>query len=133
MSKLTYAARAGAAIAAQPFEGVERVLETLATRRDWRRNAPYRPTPQWEQQLHTLLVGDPSACDEHDAFEEVWQTALDDLAEQELAVGRGTFGGWDDGDVRLARIAWCLTRHLRPERIVETGVARGLTTRVLLE
>lgn len=48
-------------------------------------------------------------------------------------MSRGAFGGWDDGDARLGRLAWCLTRHLRPEFVVETGVARGLTTRVILE
>jgi predicted O-methyltransferase YrrM len=30
-------------------------------------------------------------------------------------------------------LAWCLVRHTHPDRIVETGVARGITTRVLLE
>jgi Methyltransferase domain len=59
--------------------------------------------------------------------------ALDDLAARGLQVGRGAFGGWDDADARLGQVAWCLARHLRPKRIVETGVARGLTTRVLLE
>ena len=33
----------------------------------------------------------------------------------------------------MGRVAWCLVRHLRPARIVETGVGHGLTTRVLLE
>jgi predicted O-methyltransferase YrrM len=58
---------------------------------------------------------------------------LDDLAAQRLQVGRAAFGGWDDGDARLVRAAWCLTRHLRPERVLETGVARGLTSRAVLE
>ena len=70
---------------------------------------------------------------EHDGFDDVWNAGLEDLAARGLQVGRGAFGGWDDGDKRLGRITWCLTRHLRPERVVETGVARGLTTRVLLE
>jgi hypothetical protein len=48
-------------------------------------------------------------------------------------VGRGTFGGWDDADPVLACAVWCLAAHLRPRRAVETGVARGLTTRFILE
>jgi predicted O-methyltransferase YrrM len=28
---------------------------------------------------------------------------------------------------------WCLTRNLRPAKVVETGVARGLTSRFILE
>jgi hypothetical protein len=63
----------------------------------------------------------------------VWEAGTADLAARGLEVGRGAFGRWDDADVRLGRLAWCLARHLRPERVVETGVARGLTTRVLLE
>ena len=55
------------------------------------------------------------------------------LEERGLPVGRGVFGGWDDGDVRLCRLAWQLTVALHPQVAVETGVARGLTTRVILE
>ena len=50
-----------------------------------------------------------------------------------LSLGRGTYGGWDDGDPGLARAVWCLMIHLRPEKVVETGVARGVTSRVILE
>jgi predicted O-methyltransferase YrrM len=33
----------------------------------------------------------------------------------------------------LLRAVWCLVRHVRPTHVVETGVARGFTTRVILE
>lgn len=131
--RVGYAVRAARAIAAQPYEGVERTLERLAERLDRRRPAwPYRPTEPSEERVHDLL-GAPWPCDEQDGFERVWGAASADLAARGLRVGRGAFGGWDDADVRLGRLAWCLARHLRPERVVETGVARGLTTRVLLE
>jgi hypothetical protein len=48
-------------------------------------------------------------------------------------MGRGAYGGWDDGDQGLARAVWCLTRHLHAASVVETGVARGITSRVILE
>src|SRR5262249_35818720 len=51
----------------------------------------------------------------------------------DLVVGRGAFGGWDDADPSFARACWCFVRHLRPLRVLETGVARGLTTRSILE
>ena len=47
--------------------------------------------------------------------------------------GRGAFAGWGDGEPGLARAAWCLVRHLEPAAVVETGVARGVTSRVVLE
>jgi predicted O-methyltransferase YrrM len=79
------------------------------------------------------LIGADWPCNERHGFEEVWDAAVDDLAARGLQVGRGTFSRWDDGDRRLGRVAWCLARHGRPRSVVETGVARGLTTRVLLE
>jgi hypothetical protein len=42
-------------------------------------------------------------------------------------------GTGHDADETLARSAWCTTRVLRPERVVETGVARGASTRAILE
>ncbi|MDQ4097205.1 MAG: class I SAM-dependent methyltransferase [Actinomycetota bacterium] len=38
-----------------------------------------------------------------------------------------------DADVNLSRAVWCTIRHLRPARVVETGVARGVTSWVILE
>ena len=133
LGRLAYAARASKAIATQPYEGVQRTFERVAEWRDWRRPSwPYEVTEAYEERLHEL-IGIDWPCDERDSFEKVWEAALDDLAARGLQVGRGAFGGWDDADARLGQVAWCLARHLRPQRIVETGVARGLTTRVLLE
>jgi Methyltransferase domain len=133
VGRLAYAARAVKAIAAQPYEGVERTLERVAEWRDRRRpSSRYEAMEECEQRVHEL-VGAPWPCEERQRFDEVWSATLDDLAARGLEVGRGQFGGWDDGDARLTGVAWCLARHLRPDRVVETGVARGVTTRVLLE
>jgi Methyltransferase domain len=133
LGRFDYVVRAAKAVAAEPYEGVERTLERLAERLDKRRPSwRYQPTEGCEERIHELL-GAPWPCDEQLAFEQVWGVASADLAARGLQVGRGAFGGWDDADVRLGRLAWCLARHLRPKRVVETGVARGLTTRVLLD
>lgn len=132
LPRIRYAARAGRAIAAEPYEGIERTVERIAEWRDSHRDPwPYSATEGCEERLHAML-GAPWPCDT-DGFEEVWIAALGDLDARGLRVGRGAFGGWDDGDARLGRFAWCAARHLRPQRIAETGVGRGLTTRVLLE
>ncbi|HSD25583.1 MAG TPA: class I SAM-dependent methyltransferase [Solirubrobacterales bacterium] len=55
------------------------------------------------------------------------------LEEQGFRLGRGAFGGWGDGEPGLVRAVWCITRHLRPAKVVETGVARGITSRFILE
>jgi len=44
-----------------------------------------------------------------------------------------SFQQWNDGDEGFVRALWCLTRHLKPDKIVETGVAHGVTSRLLLE
>jgi hypothetical protein len=133
LAQLTYLARASRAIAVQPYESTERILERIAEQRDQRRPSwPYELTAACEEQVHAL-IGAQWPCDEQNSFDEVWEEALADLAAHGIQAGRGTFGGWDDGDSRLGRVAWCVVRHLRPELIVETGVGHGLTTRLLLE
>jgi hypothetical protein len=125
--------RAGRAFTTEPFEAYERALEKLAERRDERGAPfPYEPVADCEERAHRM-IGAPWPCDERDAFDAVWTATLADLAGKRLEVGRGAFGGWDDGDPRFVRLAWCLARHLRPERVLETGVARGLATRAVLE
>jgi hypothetical protein len=132
VNRVRYAARASRALAAEPFEGVERILERAAEWRDERRLSATRPREDAERELHAHL-GAPWPCPEREEFDAVWERTLATLREQELEVGRSAFGGWDDGDPGLVRAAWCAARHLRPDVVVETGVARGLTTRALLE
>jgi hypothetical protein len=123
---------AGALLRA-PLEGIERARERVAQRRE-RREAPqrYEAEPEWEQRLHGLL-GSRWPCDARSESEDLWRETLGSLTARGLAVGRGSYRGWDDADPALARAAWCLTLHLRPGKVVETGVARGITTRFILE
>jgi len=131
--RLSRGACVGRALATQPYEGIERVRERIAER--WDQHASpfrYEVTQEWEERLHGFLSAS-WPCLEQEQANAVWQEMLQDLAARGLQIGRGTFGGWDDGDLRLGRAAWCLTRHLSPNRVVETGVARGLVTRMILE
>lgn len=133
LERFRYSVRASAAIVADPYEGLERTLERIA---EWRegRTGPwaYQATENYDQALHAL-IGAAWPCPVRDEFEELWARILGSLQARGLQVGRGAYGGWDDADPALARSVWCLSRHLRPEVVVETGVARGLTTRVVLE
>jgi hypothetical protein len=80
------------------------------------------------------MIGAPWPCPDHDDFWALWRQVMVQLeADEGLTLGRGAFAGWGDGEPGLVRAVWCLSRHLRPEKIVETGVARGITTRFLLE
>src|ERR1700761_4007658 len=120
-------------VAALWWEGTERAREKLAELRPHSGQAALlNPDQQWEVRLHGLL-GAPWPCDEQEAFTGRWSETLELLQQRGLDIGRGAYGGWDDADQGFARVAWCLTRHLRPREVVETGVARGLTTRLLLQ
>jgi hypothetical protein len=119
-------------LARNPIEGAAHVSERMSERRSgWRPENVYVADDEWESRLHELL-GAPVPCSEASAFEPEWTAMVESLARRNVLIGRGAYGGWDDADPALARTAWCLVRHLRPERVVETGVGRGLTSRMVL-
>ncbi len=92
----------------------------------------YAADSEWHRRLHEQL-GLPWPCAVTNEFEMLWPTIAESVRVRGLALGRGAYGGWDDADPALARAVWCLTTQLGPHNIVETGVARGITSRVVLE
>jgi hypothetical protein len=113
-----------------PIETLAYAPEVLL--RQWDRIADYEIEEDWGSAFHGML-GLPWPCPEMELYREVWAAIGAELAAKGLAFGRYTYGGYSDGDAGLAGAAWCSIRHLRPRRVVETGVARGVTTRVMLE
>ena len=121
------------AILADPAESWTRVKARLAERSERARGpCHYRLDSDWEERLHALLEA-PWACKAGDEFWSLWSTVTDRMAAKGLRVGPASYGVWNDGDPEFVRAVWCAARHLRPMRVVETGVARGLTTRFILE
>jgi predicted O-methyltransferase YrrM len=101
----------------------------------WERTQPlpeYHVDADWDRLLHELL-GAPWPCPEVAVSAQVYAEAVNVLREQGIVVGPDAFVGWADGDPATSRALWCVTRHLRPTNVVETGVARGVTTRIILE
>ncbi len=131
--RLRRPARAALSVVRDPVEGVERVREKLSDVRQ-RRAGPtcLQTDAAWETSLHELLHA-PWPCEELDLFGVMWSETVGSVGRRGLSIGRGAYGGWDDADPGFARAAWCVTRHLKPLTVVETGVARGFTTRVVLE
>jgi predicted O-methyltransferase YrrM len=114
-----------------PAEGYDRLRSKIDRSAD-RRRRPLKPSyeaaPDSEHRLH-MHFGLPYPCEAAREFEPRWEAVGEALAASSSFVG-----AWvHDADENLARVLWCLVRHLRPERTVETGVARGITTRILLE
>jgi hypothetical protein len=86
----------------------------------------------WDESLHTLL-GAPWPCPEDRVLQEVLADIETLLAARGWAFGRDTYAWYADADRSLCRATWCAALHTRPEVVIETGVAHGVTTRVILE
>jgi len=120
-------------LVADPIEIWTTIREACAEKHEERRpQCPYEPDLSWEQQLHEAL-GVAWPCDEAPEFLELWHQVIGELEAKGIRAGPESFQWWNDGDSGLVRAIWCLTRHLRPKKIVETGVAHGVTSRFILE
>jgi predicted O-methyltransferase YrrM len=125
MTKQTYRQLATASLG-RPVEFAER----LRSRRERHRNRShlveeYDVSMTAQQAVHHLLTPQPNgsvACELCEPFEDAWQEIV-----------RGTPGNHDhDSGTATALVAYSFVRHLRPTLMVETGVARGFTSAVIL-
>ncbi|WP_345262765.1 class I SAM-dependent methyltransferase [Nocardioides nanhaiensis] len=119
---------AGLAVS-NPQEFADRVQGRIERRRHRSETAPplFSDPQGWGDALHRLL-GEPEQCRNCDRFSEIWADIEADLPPDSPALGEGF-----DAGVGLAQAAYVTVRHLKPARVVETGVARGVTTRFVLE
>jgi hypothetical protein len=86
----------------------------------------------WNEHLHGAL-GASWPCPQGDAFDGVMADIDTILAAKGFKSGRGTYAYYSDAEGALCRAAWCVALHTRPEIVVETGVAHGVTSRIVLE
>ena len=132
--------RASFRVLRHPREGIERVRGRIDTRRDKHElmalgcplSKHYSVVEDWAPVLHKSIDA-PWPCQEPEAFGTVWDATVSGLTAAGLRVGLASYRGWNDGDRAEAEAIWCLVAHLRPATVVETGVAHGLTSRVILE
>jgi Methyltransferase domain len=116
--------------AADPV-GVSRALPGLMRQRHGT-DQDYEVDEAWEEHLHGLL-GAPWPCPQGPRIDELVADIGSLLASQGLGFGRYTYGIFSDADTSLCRAVWCTVVHTRPEAVVETGVAHGVTSRIVLE
>jgi Methyltransferase domain len=138
--QLGYTVRASTVMVRHPAQGIERIRGRLDRHNDKQEllalgmpaNEYYGAAEDWAQRLHAALKL-PWPCDVAASFGVVWDRVLAELNEAGIRVGVRSYGGWNDGDAAFAEAIWCLVVHLLPEKVVETGVAHGLTSRIVLE
>jgi hypothetical protein len=85
----------------------------------------------WDQHLHELL-GAPWPCPKDQRLDEIMTDIGAVLESRGFGFGRDTYGWYADGDSSLCRALWCMALHTRPEVVIETGVAHGVTRRIVL-
>jgi hypothetical protein len=117
-------------VARDPLDAFAAFREGLFARLEPVNSTSYRPDPDWETRLHRLMGISGDYADE---FWPAWRAGVDALRARGFRVGPFSFYGWNDGDAALTRAIWCLIRHLHPSIVVETGVAHGMTSRLILE
>jgi hypothetical protein len=86
----------------------------------------------WLARLHGL-IGAPWPCPEAGQVRAVLADVGDLLTAKGLGTGRHTYGWYSDADLELCTAQWCAVLHLKPSAVIETGVAHGVSSRVLLE
>jgi hypothetical protein len=130
---LRHPLRSLAAVASEPAEAWTLLQDMRAQRRERHRPPDlYEAEEDWEPRLHHLL-GVPWPCEATSEFRTLWPEVMAEMQAKGIRAGPESFGHWNDGDAGLVRAVWCLTRHLKPSNVVETGVAHGITSRFILE
>ncbi len=120
-------------LAADPLEIWTTIHDAYVHQREQRGpQCRYEFDDNWEQRLHEALSV-PWPCDATAEFWDLWPEVISELEEKGIRAGPESFWVCNDGDAGLVRTIWCLTRHLRPKKVIETGVAHGVTSRFILE
>jgi len=86
----------------------------------------------WFEHLHDLL-GAPWPCPEAGQLHSLLAEIGELLAANGLRPGRHTYGWYSDADLELCSAMWCIVLHNQPDVVIETGVAHGVSSRVVLE
>jgi hypothetical protein len=92
----------------------------------------YAAEPDWDTALHTGANA-TMPCTVANEVEHIWPAVLQRLTDQGIVPGPASYLGHNDGDQAFIRAIWCLVRHLHATKVVETGVAHGVTSRFVLE
>ncbi|HVY59445.1 MAG TPA: class I SAM-dependent methyltransferase [Xanthobacteraceae bacterium] len=118
-------------VARDPLDSFTLVREMVLSRFESEAVPRYDVDLGWETDLHGRLGASSASADAE--FWPLWHRVVSSLREKGVKVGPFSFHEWNDGDAGFVRAIWTLIRSLRPNVVVETGVAHGMTSRFILE
>ena len=132
-----YVIRASRVMVRHPGAAAERLRGRLDRKLDGRAmrasglstDELYPIDDDWLRHLHEAL-GDPWPCGCAAEADALYERIMGEFGARALP---GRYAGWCDGSPGFTKAAWALVSHLDPARVVETGVARGVTSRFVLE
>jgi len=135
--RVEYVVRGAVVMGRDPGGGLERVRGRLDRRRDGKAlrmlgrplDDIYPIDQAWLGHLHEAM-GWPWPCPGLARASELYGEVMASFAR--LGLPR-RHAGWCDGGQAFTATAWCLVSHLQPRTVVETGTARGVTSRLVLE
>jgi hypothetical protein len=138
--RLGYTIRASRTMLRHPRQGIERLRGRIDRRHDLQDLAAvgtpqidlYGAVDNVEEPLHEA-IGARWPCETVAEFGAVWDDTVTGLTASGVRVGLASYGRWSDCDRAQAQAIWCIVAHTRPATVVETGVAHGVTSRVILE
>ena len=119
------------ALAIHPIETLQYIPESVSQHL-FDKQVAYDVEEDYGAPFHQML-GVPWPCGEIERFQQIWADIESSLLANGLSFGRWTYGEYSDADPALGAATWCAVRHQRPTTVLETGVARGVTSRIILE
>ena len=109
-----------------PVESYFRAIARWKDRNETGRQSDYPITHGWRN-----LIG--VTDDDREQTQRIWPLVFERLQRRGIRPGPGSFLGWNDADPALIEAIWCVVRRLNARKVVETGVANGVTSRFILE
>jgi len=110
-----------------PIEAYHKAVTRWQERND-RDDTPcgYIPDENWRQRLGV-------SSDDRERTDRLCRSIEATLTAKGIRPGPESYLWWNDGDPALLQAIWCLIRRLNATKVVETGVAHGVTSRIVLE
>ena len=110
-----------------PVEAYYKAVSLWSERGD-RNDAPYpyAPDKDWRERIGV-------DADDRDRVERLRRSIEATLTARNMRTGPESYLFWNDGDPAFIQAIWRLIRRLNAAKVVETGVAHGVTSRIILE